>query len=261
MIFYFFFLFVLGAIVGSFLNVVVLRLNTGRSIVHGRSQCFSCGKVLGALDLVPIASFLFLQGKCRFCKSKISSQYIFVEMATAILFCLSGVSGIPETPLLWLLSLLSLILVCFFVVIFVYDARHKIIPDVLSYGAATVALVYTLVLIFGGGDSLWRIAAGPIAALPFFFFWLVSRGRWMGLGDAKLTLSIGWWLGVYGALGAIIVAVFSGAIAGIFILFSEKIRKGSVKWGRHEIPFGPFLVLGSFTAYFFAVSVWTFLKV
>lgn len=83
----------------------------------------------------------------------------------------------------------------------------------------------------------------------------------MGLGDAKLALSIGWWLGLGAAFGAIILAIFSGAIVGVFILVSEKIQKGKVKWGGHEIPFGPFLIFGALITYFFAVSIWTFLKV
>ena len=83
----------------------------------------------------------------------------------------------------------------------------------------------------------------------------------MGLGDAKLSLSVGWWLGLSGAIGAFFIAIFSGAIVGVFILLSEKVRKGKVKWGKHEIPFGPFIILGAILAHFFAISLWTFLKV
>ncbi len=259
-------LFILGAIVGSFLNVVVIRLGTGLSIVRGRSKCFSCGHTLAWYDLVPFFSYLFLGGKCRYCGSKITLRYFLVEFVTAILFALNALvfggatnASVGVAPLPYVFLLLSLVITSFFVAIAFYDFRHKVIPDVLSYGAAAFALAYALSGIFAGSDSLWRIAAGPLAALPFFFFWLVSKGEWMGLGDSKLTLSIGWWLGLSGALGAITIAVFSGAIVGVCVLFSEKIRKGKVKWGKHEIPFGPFLILGALCAHFFAISFWTFI--
>jgi len=261
MIFYFLFLFVLGAIVGSFLNVVILRLGTGISIVRGRSKCFSCGHNLVWYDLVPFFSFLFLGGKCRYCASKISWRYFTVELLTAILFSLCALSWIPQTLLGFVFLSLSLIIISFFVAMAFYDFRHKIIPDVLSYGAAAVAFVYTLLVIFSGGGSYIRLLSGLFAALPFAFFWLVSRGKWMGLGDAKLSLSIGWWLGLSGAFGAIFIAIFSGAIVGVFILCAEKIRMGKVKWGRHEIPFGPFLIIGALAAYFFGITLWTFLGV
>ena len=180
---------------------------------------------------------------------------------TAVLFAASAVSGIPTTLLGFIYLALSLAIISFFVAIAFYDFRHKIIPDVLSYGAAALALVFSILVIVFGGAAWWRLAAGPIAAAPFFFFWLVSRGEWMGLGDAKLTLSIGWWLGLSAAGGALLLAIFSGAIAGVFIFIFEKMRTGKVKWGKHEIPFGPFLILGAFVASFFAVSIWTFLGV
>lgn len=262
------FLFILGAIVGSFINVVILRLGTGRSIVRGRSECFSCGHALAWYDLVPFFSYLFLGGKCRYCKSKISKRYFAVELVTAALFALNTLTFGAATnasggvaALSWIYFFLSLVIISFFVAMAFYDFRHKIIPDVLSYGAAAVALVFTLLTLTQSGFSWWRLLAGLLAAAPFAFFWVVSRGSWMGLGDAKLMLSIGWWLGLSSAFGAILIGVFSGAIIGIFILFGEKIRTGRVKWGRHEIPFGPFLVLGALIAHFFAISLWTFLGV
>ncbi len=253
-------LFILGAIVGSFLNVVILRLGTGQSIVSGRSKCFSCGHKLVWYDVVPFLSYVALGRKCRYCGSKISARYFTIEFITATLFALSAAAGMPAAALSWLYLFLSLIIISFFVAIAFYDFRHKIIPDILSYGAAACALLFTILVIVSGGATWWRLLSGIVIALPFFLFWLVSKGKWMGLGDAKLSLSIGWWLGVSLSIGALISAIFSGAIFGIGIMIAEKIRTGSVKWGRHEIPFGPFLILGALISYFFGVSVYTFIR-
>ncbi len=253
-------LFVLGAIVGSFLNVVIVRLGTGCSIVRGRSKCFSCGHKLVWYDVVPFFSYIFLGRKCRYCGSKISARYFVVELVTAVLFSATAFSGMPSTFLGLIFLLLSLSIISIFVAIAFYDFRHKIIPDVLSYAAALCALFFSVLTIISAGATWWRLLSGLIVASPFFFFWLVSKGKWMGLGDAKLSLSIGWWLGISLSLGALISAVFSGAIFGVGILFAEKIRAGNVKWGKHEIPFGPFLIFGALISYFFGVSIFTFIR-
>lgn len=256
-----FILFILGAIVGSFLNVVIVRLGTGLSIARGRSKCFSCGHGLVWYDLVPFFSYLFLGGKCRYCRSKISLRYFTVELVTAVLFAASGVTGLPMAPLGFIYLFLSLTLISLFVAMAFYDFRHKIIPDVLSLTAAIVSITFSVIVVLAGDASWLRLFAGLFVAFPFFFFWAVSRGSWMGFGDVKLALSIGWWLGLSSAFGAVFFAVFSGALVGVVVLFSEKFRTGRVKWGKHEIPFGPFLILGAFAAHFLGISIWTFLGV
>jgi len=258
MIFYLFSLFVLGAIIGSFLNVVILRLGTGTSFVSGRSKCFSCGHTLSSSDLFPIFSFILLGGKCRYCKSKISSQYVLVETVTGALFALAGYFiSLPENIYGCILFVLSLIIISFYVAIAVYDIRHQIIPDALSYGAAFCALIYTGIIVFSRGEGYERFLAGFICALPFFLLWFCSRGKWMGLGDPKLALSVGWWLGISGGLASLCLAVWSGAIFGIFVLIAERVRKGSVHFGRHEIPFGPFIIFGAIATYLFSITLAT----
>jgi leader peptidase (prepilin peptidase)/N-methyltransferase len=260
MILYLFSLFVLGAIIGSFLNVVILRFGTGTSFVSGRSKCFSCGHGLSWHDLFPIVSFLLLGGKCKYCGSKISKQYFFVEFLTAVLFLASGIFiGVPASTLPGILFFLSLIIICFYIVIAVYDMHHKIIPDVLSYSVAGVALVYTTIIIFSGAHDYGRFLAGIYCALPFFLLWLVSRGEWMGLGDAKLALSVGWWLGISAGFASLCLAVWSGAIIGIFILIAERLKTKSFRFGRHEMPFGPFIILGAIAAYLFGITLATIL--
>jgi prepilin signal peptidase PulO-like enzyme (type II secretory pathway) len=165
-------LFILGLIIGSFLNVVILRWNTGWSISRGRSKCFSCGKTLSWYELIPLFSFLIQKRKCRGCESKISWQYPTVELATGILlpatFMMSG-----EYLSVFFLTAVA---VCLYIVMFVYDMRHKIIPDFFSYSVALIALlIIALEWYFLGFIDLGKIIAGPILFLFFYFFWFVSR--------------------------------------------------------------------------------------
>jgi leader peptidase (prepilin peptidase) / N-methyltransferase len=237
----------LGSIIGSFLNVVVLR--KGVASLAGRSSCPSCGKVISYYDLVPVFSWLILRGRCRNCGSGISAQYPLVEAGTALLFALVGTAAFPG----FLLSaeavfvlLVQLGIVSLLVVITVYDLRHTIIPDEWSYVFAVLALV----LAYTQSPTLATLLSGPVAAVPLFFLWLVSRGRWMGLGDPKLALGIGWLLGF--PLG--VVAIFVSFIIGTFVLVPMLVYERLVTHNggnthensgltmKSEVPFGPFLI-------------------
>ncbi|HTR18707.1 MAG TPA: prepilin peptidase [Candidatus Paceibacterota bacterium] len=245
---------VFGAIIGSFLNVLILR--HGVKALTGRSACASCGHELGVVDLVPIFSWIFLRGRCRFCGSRISIQYPLVEATTALLFAFIGAAPLPLT-----LQVLALPILALLVAISVYDIRHTVIPDAWAYAFAGLALVFSLAyLTFFGELSEFTplFLAGPVSALPFWALWYVSGGRWMGLGDSKLAWGVGWLLGpVYGFM-AIVLAFILGALVSVFILLplsSPKVTsflarvthmKGSARaqWGftmRSEVAFGPFL--------------------
>jgi leader peptidase (prepilin peptidase)/N-methyltransferase len=140
------------------------------------------------------------------------------------------------------------------VVISAYDLRHKIIPDMLAliFGIAAFAGMF----FFSGYGfqphipSLFEFLAGPIIALPFALVWLLSRGAWMGLGDAKLALGLGWLLGLSRVLSGVVVAFWSGAIIGIILLAFSK-KHGM----KTEIPFAPFLVLGALLAFLFELHL------
>ncbi len=138
-------------------------------------------------------------------------------------------------------------------VITVYDIKHKIIPDALSYVFAAIAFVS----MFFGGATLFHVPlvinlfAGPICALPFALLWLFSKGEWMGLGDAKLMLGIGWTLGFVASVSAIILAFWIGAVVSVvwmYIVFRH------IK-GRYEIPFAPYLILGMYLVLLFGITV------
>lgn len=239
-----FIIFILGTIIGSFLNVVVLRYGTGLSYVTGKSKCFSCSKDLHWYELIPLFSFLMLSGKCLKCNSKISYQYPVVELITGIIFTLVFIK-FGLTPLLPL----YLAIVSVLIAMSVYDFKHKIIPD----GMTLFFTILTLFVFFFTNSSSeylsfplsLDILAGPILFAFFAFFWLVSGGRWMGFGDAKLAIGVGILLGFSGGVYAIMLAFWIGAIFSLIIIGLEKIKLAKFKLSmKSEIPFAPFIILG-----------------
>ncbi|MDP1624895.1 MAG: prepilin peptidase [bacterium] len=242
-------LFIFGAIIGSFLNVVILRFGTGMPIATGRSKCFSCGKTLSWYELVPILSFVVQWGKCRSCGARLSVQYPIVELAGAVALPLAYVSTTVVSGLTQSLILFALLAVLLFIyiVIFVYDLRHKLIPDAFSYTAALVALAMIAVKGWASGFiDLYAVIAGPTFFLFFFAFWYFSQGRWMGLGDGKLALSVGWALGIGAGTAALLFAFWIGAIVALLIMVLQRtgVFKGPALGLRSELPFGPFIVIG-----------------
>jgi len=248
-----FIFFILGLIIGSFLNVVIIRLNTERSF-GGRSGCMTCQNKLTWYELIPVFSFLGLLGRCKNCKNKISFQYPLVELITGLIFAFLF---LKFQDLFFLNTLTFSFTYAYYAVVFslliviaIYDLKHKIIPDTLSLilgilafgglfffntNSSLVFSVFSLHL-----PTLLEFLAGPIIALPFAFLSLVSSGRWMGLGDAKLVLSLGWLLGLYFALSGVVFAFWIGAIVGLTLVIFGK------KYGmKSEIPFAPYLVLGT----------------
>lgn len=240
-----------GLIIGSFLNVVILRHNTGHRN-HDRSMCLSCATSLRWYELLPLISFFAFGRKCRTCKSAISWQYPLVELATSALFVLVTMH---TTPLLlagnitmfivqWILlaSIWSLL-----VVIFVYDLYHTIIPNVFVYSAAVLALVYRLTFFaFPSPVFSVDIVAGLILAFPFALLWVISRGRWLGLGDAKLAMVIGWLVGLSTGVSVIVLAVWIAAGVGVYLLVMSWIRHTHL---NHELPFAPFLIFATLVGF------------
>lgn len=267
--------FIFGTIIGSFLNVVSLRHNTGKDL-SGRSFCFSCGKTLSWYELVPVLSFILQRGRCRECGSKISWQYPIVEVITGILFFAlsqkflyfflvvlsTGISNLYDVGLLFSFVAYA-VLFSILIAIGVYDIKHKIIPDKLVYLLISIAFLRTVVValsdLFTFGDSfvsvLPDLLAGPIVALPLFLLWFFSKGRAMGFGDVKLTLGLGWMMPVWGAVAALMMSFWVGGVIGVILLFlfSKKITM------KTEVPFAPFLILGTILAFFYEINFWSIL--
>ncbi len=244
--------FIFGTIVGSFLNVVALRFNTGTGI-GGRSKCMSCGKQLTWKELVPLFSFILQMGSCKKCKSKVSWQYPLVEFCAGAVFVLIFFIFPPISALSAFTTLMYVFITCLMLVISAYDIKHKIIPDQFVY----TFVLASLILLCVGGDSWLHIPtvsaflAGPLLALPFALLWVISKGTWMGLGDAKLVLGIGWLLGINAGLNAIVLSFWIAAIISVIWLFAtyKKFKP------RTEIPFGPYLIIGMYLVLFFHFQV------
>lgn len=249
--------FILGLIIGSFLNVVIFRFNTGRSF-NGRSGCMTCQKQLCWYELIPLFSFLGLKGRCLACKAKISIQYPIVELISGLVF--AGLF-LKFQDIFYLDTFGFSISYAFYATMFslllviaVYDFKHKIIPDSLALVFGILAFVgiffFSNYLFYPHIPTVLELLSGLVLALPFAFLWLVSKGTWMGLGDAKLALGLGWLLGFAGILSGAVVAFWSGAIVGLILIVFSK--KHGIK---SEIPFAPFLVLGVFIAFLFELQL------
>lgn len=245
-----------GLIVGSFLNVLILR--EGKDSILGRSRCPSCSTTIGWYDLVPLISWVYLRGRCRVCGASISLQYPLVEGGTAALFLLIGLA-----PIAFSLKLLALPIAALFFAIAVYDFRTTYIPD--RWVAIISVLVLGLAFVSNPPSLIpaWEtLFAGPVAGLPLFFLWAISHGTWMGFGDVKLSLVIGWLLGAYAGFIAVWFAFLLGALVAVplLILSSHWWRRiaHSSGWGefsraytmKSELPFGPFLVASCFIVWF-----------
>ena len=269
------FLFLSGLAVGSFLNCVIYRLHTGESFLKGFSHCPHCRHKLNWRDLVPVLSFVFLKGKCRYCHQKISLQYPIIEISTAAIFLLifnfqfsiwnQSLSLLVIAPQLSnqlqpygeslsgsaIFNFLNLIyywlISCFLIIIFVYDLKHLIIPDKVVYPA--IAIVFFNNFLISGfrfqvSGFMINIYSALGAAGFFFLIWFFSKGKWLGFGDVKLVFLMGLLLGFPNILSAVFLAFFIGAIMGIGLIAAGKKKLSS------QVPFGPFLVFGTFLSLF-----------
>ncbi len=259
---YLFFLisiFILGTIIGSFLNVVILRYNTGLSLA-GRSGCFSCGKTLRWYELVPILSFIMLRGRCSGCKAGISRQYPLVELATGILF---GMVFLTHPSLESLSDALYLsyhfLVMSLLVVITAYDMRHKIIPDGLVFAFILLGLIRLFathdIHSLLGYPSILDLLAGPLLFLPFFLLWFFSKGTWMGFGDAKLALGMGFFMGFADGASSVVLGFWIGALLSLLWMGFSALRGNHGYSMKSEIPFAPYLIMGMLAVFFFHIDV------
>lgn len=252
--------FIFGTLIGSFLNVLGLRYNSGLSPSSGRSKCFDCDTPLKWYDLVPVLSFVFLKGRCRVCKSKISWQYPLIEILTGIVFVgvlirqmnlWSVYSSIPNGLIYSsLLTIYYCVVFSVLIVITIYDYRHKIIPNSFVYIFIALGLLklfffmYLKYPVLGTED--WFDLLSPVLLFaPFAMLWFFSGGRWMGFGDAKLAFGIGALLGFSYGVGSVVLGFWMGALWSILLIINYKIlRRGQDVGMGSELPFAPFLIAG-----------------
>ncbi len=236
-----------GAVVGSFLNVVILRLpHDDQSIIFPASHCPQCNTSLAWYENIPILSFIVLRGKCRHCRTSISIQYPVVEILMAMLSAgLYYRFGLTVTAAGYFLFCAALLVIIFI------DIHHQIIPDVISLPGIIAGFLFSLVsdtvtwqssligLFFGGG-VLYAVALS---------YALLRKIDGMGGGDIKLLAMIGAWLGWQSLPFVILVSSATGSIAGLIAMRSQK------KGGQTRIPFGPFLSLAALLYTFFSREI------
>ncbi|KKT79022.1 MAG: putative type IV leader peptidase/N-methyltransferase [Parcubacteria group bacterium GW2011_GWF2_44_8] len=253
--------FVFGVIIGSFLNVYLYRLHTGKSLM-GSSHCLSCGNPLRAYELVPILSYLALRGRCRKCNSYIPKRYLLVELLTGLLFVGVALVAADIMSLLHLLFFVSVL-----VVIAVYDIYHLVIPDELVGSLMVTAMTYKFYLLIIGSpvQAFWfDVVTALIASLFLLSLWRVSKGTWIGFGDVKLVIPLALWVGYQAAFSMVVLAFWIGAVVGVLSILSHNIyRRGQPHLRflpqeltmKSAIPFAPFLILGYLTVLFFGIDV------
>lgn len=245
--------------------MVILRYGTGLSISRGRSRCFSCDHTLAWFDLIPIVSFISTFGRCRYCSSRLSWQYPAVELLTGALFFITAwqtrdvVNGISILEIISVLVILTIVSI--YIAIAVYDLRHMLIPDVFSYTASLVAILYALIIT--PIDSMFPVLLSGFGAWLFFYLiWRISNGAWMGIGDSKLAISTGFLLGPSGTTSAILMAFWIGAIISLGYMATNYVfkRNGSINM-KSEIPFAPFIIIGTLISFFGGVDMGTLAKI
>ncbi len=226
-----------GAIFGSFLNVVAYRLPRGESLARPRSRCPQCQTPIKPYDNVPVLSWLALRGRCRSCRAPISARYPLVEAMTGLLCAGVVLAKGPDED-----ALLGLALVLLLIPITLIDLEHRIIPNKLTLLGAVIAPVLVALT---APDVLLEHLIAAAAAGGFFLLAALAYPRGMGMGDVKLAAVLGLFLGR--AVGpAVFVALVAGTLVGAAVIA----RKGAQEGRKTAVPFGPFLALGAVVALF-----------
>lgn len=243
-----FLLFAIGAVVGSFLNVVLYRSIIGQDWVSGRSRCDSCKKQIKWFDNIPLLSYIVLGGKCRSCKDAIALSHPVIEFLTGILFVWWYWGGslffqLTQTPFSAVQPLFWLLVGVLLLMIFMADLLYLLIPDVAVALLLLMTVLYRVGLTITGimePMDLFKAVMGMVLAVSFFGgLWLLTKGRGMGLGDVKLVGPLALLLGWPNILVGLFTAFVAGALVGMVMIMLGKRKMGQV------LPFGPFLVAGT----------------
>jgi leader peptidase (prepilin peptidase)/N-methyltransferase len=245
----FFITILIGLSLGSFFTALLARYGTNQSIMKGRSKCPKCRHVLRWYDLVPFLSFIFLRGRCRYCRKGISFLYPLVEIITAVallaFFCQYGF-GFSWQNGVFLVALLGFILLLFF------DYLYMILPDIVIVSLTIITLAF--MVLTNPGTLPSALITGFILGGVFAILHIVSAGRWMGFGDVKLAFFIGLFFGYPLGPGIIFVSVWLAALLGFILIFS---RRATLKTA---LPFGSFMAIVSIISTIFYYELSTFIR-
>ncbi len=253
------FLFLVGAAVGSFINVFIYRTVSEKDWVGGRSTCEDCGKIIAWYDLIPILSYFLLRGKCRNCHHSISSIHPIIEMLVGMVFLwwyfigsvffrLSTHPFQAIQPAYWLLAgiLLTIILIA--------DILYYLVPDEAVLALLIITILYRVTLTLGGQMQLLDLGYSFLSALvlvaSFYGLHWITRGKGFGLGDVKLAAPLALILGWPKVLVGVFLAFLLGAVFGVGLLVTRKARFG------YAVPFAPFLIIGTLLSLVFGQQIW-----
>lgn len=233
--------FILGLLIGSFLNVCIYRIPRNEGIIYNTSHCTNCGHRLGALDLIPILSYFFLKGKCRYCETGIKIRYPMVELLTGLIFLLIYFKIGYNIYLIKYLTIFSIIIVITFI-----DIDIQIIPDKL----VILLLLWSVVWQIFQSEISWLQALGGaiLGGGPLLLAAVVSKGG-MGGGDIKLMFAAGFFLGIPFTALALFISFLAGSIIGITLISL------GIKTRKDPIPFGPFLAIGILISVFWGARI------
>lgn len=278
--------FMLGAIMGSFLNVVAVdfiklykrhgleeknefvefwKILTSKEFwkktVDRRSACDTCEVQLTPPELVPVVSYLVQQGKCKHCKTPFAPQHLYMELICGVLF--AGIflsifaSYIAFTPMFLFELLYMFVFFSFAMVLFMFDYSEQVIPDLLVYPMLVLAIV-AHAFNFGSlppVSIIDSILGAIIVGLPLFVLWLISQGKWIGLADAKLAAVMGALLGVSLGMSSVIMSFWIGAAVAIILMIKSKVLKNNDITAKTAVAFGPFMILGLWFTYVSGINV------
>lgn len=241
------YVFGIGITIGSFLNVLVDRIETGESVLWGRSHCDFCKKTLRWFELIPLFSFILQRGKCVRCKKSLSMQYPLMELVTGLSYVIL-LQYIPfSAAYFWSLGILSA-----GIVITAADLKYQIIPDsmVLLGIGTTLGFLYANSQM---NELPIRLICMTLSAAIFYSLWFFTKGKGMGFGDVKLSAALGLLTGFPGTIFALYCAFLTGAALGVILILTKN------KTIKSKIAFGPFLIFGILIALMFhtqLLSLW-----
>lgn len=240
------FLFITGIFIGSFLNVLIDRIPKGEDFMLGRSHCDFCKKILEPLDLIPLFSFLFLKGRCRYCHKKLSWQYPVIEFISGLILSFFFLTSVNYQMMLFNYFLFAGLLV-----IFVSDLKYRIIPDQIVGFLVILQLAELLII---SGNMTNHIFSGIGFFLFFLLLVIITKGKGMGLGDVKYSFFMGLLLGFPKIIVAFYASFLTGAVFSLILILKGK------KTMKSTVAFGPFLVFGTVVTYHYGNRLWVYFR-
>lgn len=229
--------FILGITLGSFFNVVALRLPKGEIITTDRSRCTHCGEQLRWFELIPLISYLIQKGSCRYCKQKLSAQYIFAELFTGLLFAYSYLQIGLDPELILALLLISLL-----IIITVTDFRYMLIPNQILFFFFPLFITLRIILPL---DPWYNAILGSIVGFILIALIILASRGGMGAGDMKLFAVIGVVLGLGKTLLTLFIASVIGLNTGFILILAGRLKR------KQAIPFGPYIAVAALLSYYF----------